>query len=126
MTTKQKCEITTVKTIQEYIQECGRDSLSKTLICRLTTFPHGKYWKNILSQITIDDELTQPMKEALKQTINNMGINSQDKINVKDLVTDYLGSRITFIIDMLLKTVEKGIFLNSGFEKTDVETCQKI
>ena len=124
MTTKQKCEITTVKTIQEYIQECDRNSVSKTLICRMIGV-HGEYWKNILSQITIDNELTQPMKETLKQTINNLGINSHDKIDVKDLVKSQLGTRVTFIINMLLKTVEKGIILNSGFEKKDIQTCVK-
>ena len=124
MTTKQKCKITTVKTIQEYIQECDRNSVSKTLICRMIGV-HGEYWKNILSQITIDNELTQPMKETLKQTINNLGINSHDKIDVKDLVKSQLGIRVTFIINMLLKTVEKSIILNSGFETKDIQTCVK-
>lgn len=130
MTTKQKCEITTNKTVHEYIQECGRGSLSKTLICRMVTDEHGRYWKNILSQITISNELTQPMKETLKQTINNLDINSHANITAKDLVMENIvkkkiGNRIAFIVNMFLKTIEKGIILNSGFEKTDIISCQK-
>ena len=53
--------------LKEYIKGCGTEiSLSKTLtICRMAG-PYQEYWINILSQVTIQNELTPAFKKYAK------------------------------------------------------------
>jgi len=121
--TEQKCQINKPAEIKDYGQRCLRGSLSKSLICRI--FSTEKYhWINILSQITIDNELTPSLKKVILKAINNLDVDSDDTINVNDLITQHIGNRVTFIMDMLANTFKKGMTLNSGFTSGDLKICK--
>ena len=117
--------------LKKLIRACGREiNSSKTLICRMTS-QHGMYWINILSQITIQNELTPSFKNALKPLgqkirkyiVKNRELTPDNPEFISKIIKEEIGEKTSYILTFLYKIIKNSLSLNSG---QSIETLEKM